>query len=169
MSGEIVSGIISGIVASVLFTVIMLLIRPRIKVSAGIAAKKGEKTSIYKIKIVNLTHSMLTNVKYSLLYCVDYPDNNTDISEIAPCKTYLSIVDKYSRFDKHAAYAVRISYEIDENKYPLKDNTRFEFSVLADHSVSNTTTCKKKSYKAGDVTEGVFETGKSTNILVPHD
>lgn len=157
-------GIVSGIVASICFSIIMLSIRPHFKVSKQMAVSRGD-VSIYKIKVVNTTHSILTNVRYSLHYCVDYEDGTTDMSEIGPTKTKLDIVSKYSRFDEQASYAIRISYKIDETKYPMLDNTRMVFTILADHAYSNTTTCKKIDYTAKDLVEGIFETKKSTKIL----
>lgn len=157
-------GIVSGIVASVCFSIIMFAIRPRFKVSKQIAVSRGE-LSIYKIKVVNTSRSMLTNVRYSLHYCVDYTDGTSDISEIDPKKSKLDIISRYSRSDEQASYAVRISYKIDESKYPMMDNTRLIFTILADHAYSNTTTCKKIDYKKEDLVEGIFETKKSTQIL----
>lgn len=169
MSNQILIGIVSGIVASIFFTMFMLLIRPHVKISSKIAVKRGKSKSLYKIKVVNLTHWMLTNVKYSLLYCVDYPDRTTDVSTIEPLKKEFNTINKYSWFDKQASYALRLSYEVDEEKYPLNENARLEFTFLADHSISNTTTCKKVDYSVKDLQEGVFETGKSVNILVQHE
>ena len=74
-------------------------------------------------------------------------------------------ISKYSRFDEQASCAVRLSYVIDETKYPMMDNTRMIFTILADHAYSNTTACKKIDYRKKDFIEGIFETKKSTQIL----
>lgn len=164
MEAQIVGSILSGIIASVCFAVLMLLIRPIIKVSNKMTVQRGA-VSVYKVKVVNKTFAMLTNVKYSLHYCVDYDDGTTDITEIKPMKEKLSVIDRYSPFDKQGIYAVRISYEVDENKFPMKDNTRMVFTILADHAISNTTACKKVDYKAENIVEAIFETGKSTKAI----
>lgn len=162
---QIWNGIISGIVASIFFTIIMMLIKPRIKVSSQMAVKRGN-TSLYRVKVVNQTLSMLTNLKYTLHYCGDYEDGTTDVSEIKPMKEKLDTISKFSFFDKQASYAVRLSYEVDEKKFPMQENTRFVFTILADHAFSNTTRCKKIDYRAKDVVEGIFETKNSTKVIM---
>ncbi len=157
-------GVISGIVASIFFTIFLFLIKPRIKVSDKISYN-GNGKKLYRIKIVNLTHFMLTNIKYKLFYCTMHGDGITTIEEIEPRKSPVIYINKFSIFDKDAEYAIRISYDIDMNKYPICENTKFEFVFIADHSLSNTTTCVKKEYTQDEIINGVFESGISTKIL----
>ena len=88
MLESIGNGILTGVVASICFSIIKMLIRPRIKVSPKIEISRGEK-SVIKIKVVNKTWSMLTNLQYFLYYCVDYDDGTTGISDIRKCQTIL--------------------------------------------------------------------------------
>lgn len=159
-------GIISGIVASIFFTLILFFIKPKITVSDKICCcidSNNNKT--YRIKIVNRTCFMLTNIKYKLFYCKIHGDGITTIQEIEPRKSPIICIDKYNFFDKEAKYAIRISYDIDFEKYPINENSKIEFVFIADHSLSNTTTCVKKEYVADDIIEGLFESKKSTNII----
>ena len=108
---------------------------------------------------------MLTNIKYQLFYCKIHGDGITTMKEIEPRKSPLICVDKYNIFDKDANYAFRISYDIDFNKYPIDESTKFEFIFIADHALSNTTRCVKKDYYGENIIEGVFESGTSTKII----
>lgn len=160
---NLIIGVISGIVASIFFTVILLLVRPKIKVSDKICC---DDNHVYRIKVVNKTCFMLTNIKYKLYYCRIHGDGITTMEEIQPRKSSPIIhVNKYSIFDKDANYAFRISYNIDFEKYPIDRNTKFEFVLIADHSLSNTTKCVNKDYCGEDIIKGVFESGQSTKII----
>ena len=156
-------GVVSGIVASMFFTVILLLVKPKIKVSDKICYDSDNK--IHRIKIVNKTCYMLTNIRYKLFYCKIHGDGIITIEEIEPRKSPIICISKYDFFDKDANYAYRISYDIDFNKYPMDKNTKLEFIFIADHAVSNTTKCVKRDYFEEDIWEGVFESGASTKII----
>lgn len=163
ISGNIIIGIFSGVVASIFFTTILLLVKPKIKLSDKICCDYAN--NLFRVKIVNKTCFMLTNIKYKLFYCKIHGDGITTIEEISPRKSPIICVDKYSIFDKDAKYAFRISYNIDFDKYPIDKNTKFEFVFIADHSVSNTSKCVKKDYYKENIIEGVFESGTSTKII----
>lgn len=83
-----ISSVITGIIASVVFYFVLFLIKPHVKLSDVICIdSESDKYRIMKIKVVNLSRSMLMNVNYTLHYCVDYEDGLTDITEIPPKKT----------------------------------------------------------------------------------
>lgn len=165
MGQNFLIGTISGIVASIFFTLFLFLIKPKIKVSDKLCCCVDNNVKTYRIKIVNFTCCMLTNIKYKLFYCKMHGDGITTIEEIEPRKSPVICIDKFSIFDKEAKYAIRISYNIDLKKYPINENSKFEFVFIADHSFSNTTTCVKKEYFGDNIIDGVFESGTSTKII----
>lgn len=90
-------------------------------------------------------------------------DGLKDIKIIEPYKPPLTYMNKYSK--ANTDYAVRITYLIDENQYPLTDASFFMFTFQAYHSFSNAMRIEKRTYRKENVQEGIFETGKSTKIL----
>lgn len=120
MQQTIILGILSSTIASIVFYLWMVLIKPRFIISDKICKKRTKDGKIaYMIKVANTTHSFITNVSYSLLYCVEGEDGLKDIKIIEPYKPPLTYMNKYSK--ANTDYAVRITYLIDENQYPLTD------------------------------------------------
>ncbi|MBD9291843.1 MAG: hypothetical protein EGS42_08110 [Coprococcus eutactus] len=164
MQQTIILGILSSTIASIVFYLWMVLIKPRFIISDKICKKRTKDDKIaYMIKVANTTHSFITNVSYSLLYCVEGEDGLKDIKIIEPYKPPLTYMNKYSK--ANTDYAVRITYLIDENQYPLTDASFFMFTFQAYHSFSNAMRIEKRTYRKENVQEGIFETGKSTKIL----
>lgn len=162
---QILSSIITGLIASIAFYFILFAIKPRVKLSDVICISgTSDKFKIAKVKVVNLSHSMLMNVDYTLHYCVDYDDGLTDITEILPRKSSLSTIAKYTR--KNTDYAVRITYEIPNEQYPLLENAKFIFTLQASHPLSNTSKCIKREYRKEDLKYGEFESGKSVKFIL---
>ncbi len=160
---ELITGVVSGLVASACFFFFMLIVRPKIKIADKLC-KDPENNHIYRIKVVNKSRAILNNLHYSLHYCVDKGDGIKEVEEIPPRKTTLSFIDKYRSFGKCDDYAVRISYDIE--KYVLDSNSVLEFSIMANHSLSSTMSCKKKVFRADDIQIGHYETGKSMRIII---
>lgn len=163
---SIISGIVSGIIASVCFMCLLLLIKPRIKISDKMCIIKSGNNLTYRIKVVNYSLAMITNIRYSLFYCEMYDDGISHITEIKPRNSTLFGLDGIISKKDKAHYAARISYDIDSSTYNLNKNCRFEFIFYASHSLSNTTTCIKKEYYSKDIVYGVFESDKSTKIVL---
>ena len=160
----IIVGIISSIIASIVFYLWMVLIKPRFIISDKICIKKTQDSEAdYMVKVANTTRSFITNVSYSLLYCVEGEDGLKDICTIDPYKPPITYMNKYSR--SNTDYAVRITYKIDEEKFPLNENSFFMFTFQAYHSFSNAMKIEKRVFRKSDVQQGIFETGKSTKIL----
>ncbi|MFR9146651.1 MAG: hypothetical protein ACLVJ4_08475 [Mediterraneibacter sp.] len=157
-------GVISSIIASIVFYLLMILIKPKFIIS-----HKMSKTPVdseytdYMIKVVNMTRTVITNVSYSLEYCIEGPDGIIEVHTIKPLKKPLLNMDKYCKHNTD--YAIRITYRIKNEEYPLKDNTYFDFTFQAYHSFSNSLRIKKRRFVSDSVMEGIFETGKSTKIL----
>ena len=115
----IVIGIISSIIASIVFYLLMILIKPRFVISDKISCiKVDDEYMDYMIKIVNKTRSVITNVNYMLTYCVEGEDGIVEIYTVAPLKSPIMNIDKYTR--KNTDYAVRITYRIRNGEYVLK-------------------------------------------------
>jgi len=68
--------------------------------------------TLIRVKVVNKTRYMLTNVKYVLNYCQKLGDGLYKIEAITPCVPPFDFIDKYSKSDENAEYAVRFSYKI---------------------------------------------------------
>lgn len=169
MLSTIIGGVVSGVIASICFTVFLLLIKPKVRISDQICIESiGNDDRVYRIKIVNHTFAMLTNLRYVLHYCKIHGDGINTVTEISPRKTPLISIDKFSLSKRNTDYAVRVSYDIDKEKYPLNDNSKLIFTFMADHALSNTTTCIKKEYFFSDIVEGVFESDKSVKIIRKH-
>lgn len=160
----IILGVVSSVIASTVFYLWMILIKPRFIISDKISkCNTGDEKIDYMIKVVNTTRSFVTNISYSLLYCEEGEDGIKDVCIVEPYKPPLTYMNKYTR--KNTDYAVRITYKIDEKQYPLNENTFFMFTFQAYHSFSNSMKIKKQIYRQENVKEGIFETGKSINIL----
>ena len=163
---ELITGIISGIVATVAYSIFLLLLRPKICVSDKLCkVAENEKGAIIKIKVVNRTRSMLTNVKYVLRFCQELGDGLHQTTIIPPCRPPLEFIDKYSGSDKKAEYAVRFLYKISSDMLISEGGGWLEFSIHANHGFSNTSACVKKKYKCGSIVSGVFEAETSMKII----
>ena len=161
----IVTGVISGIVASIVLSLILCFIKPKIKLSDYICREVDGADIIYKIKVVNKSRVMLTNVHYSLIYHKDQGHGVSDITKIPPRKADLEFIDKYKNKKDYADYAVRLTFNYDEDKYPLSSTNFLEFVLFAEHSLSNRGKCFKQSYYDVNIDHGQFETGSSTKII----
>lgn len=161
--GNLITGIVSGVMASVVFLLFMLVIRPRIILSDSITV---DKNGTYKIKIVNKSRCRLSELKYDLRLCDDHGDGIVDVETIQPIKPRLDFIPKYSKKDKNSMYAIRISYKSKDGKCIINSsNSYLEFIVSAKHTLSNTYSVVSKTYKCDDIKFGIFESGKSTNVL----
>lgn len=166
INGAILTGVVSGIISSIAFMLILLRIKPRVKISQEICiskTKEGKET--HQIKIVNLTHAMLVNVQYSLHYCEVHDDGIVTIQHVNPLKSPITTISRYDKNDRQAKYAMRISYALEEEKYPLDDRHKLLFTFLADHALSNTTKSIEVEYYAKDIKKGMFESGTSTKVM----
>jgi hypothetical protein len=102
-------------------------------------------------------------VKYTLNFCQSSGDGVHRIEEIPPYKTPLEFIDKYSKKDENAEYAIRFSYRIPPH-IRISEGW-LEFSIHANHGFSNTASCVKRRYESSDIVPGMFETGISMRIL----
>lgn len=166
---SIVSGIISGIIASICFTIFLLMLKPRLKVSNQICFTKSQSQDnilTYKIKVVNKSLAMITNIRYSLYYLEMYDDKMSRVTEIKARNVPILAIDGFSRSHRKEKthYAINISFNIDSNKYPINNNSRFEFVFMGNHSISNTTVHIKKQYYSYDIVPGTFENDDSVNV-----
>lgn len=159
----IITGIIAGVVSSIIFFIVIGLIKPKVEIAEDISLDR--QTNIYKIKAVNHSRSMLTNVKYLLLYQNDNGQGVTSVQEILPIKDSLQYIDAYSGKRNYCDYAVRISYYFNEQTHPLDANHKLVFIIFAEHSRSNKSKCYKQVYTKSQIKEGTFETGKSTRVI----
>ncbi len=160
----ILTGVISSIIASLMYALVSFFIRPRIETSNVMCVTQENGETIYRVKIVNKTHARLMNVFYSLDYCEDLGDDRSFLTDIPTRKGIVTTIEKMN--NKTTDYAVRVSFIIDEKKFPLNDNTRFIFTITATHPFSNTSVCKKTVYKKADIKRNAqFQTGKSMNFL----
>lgn len=165
----IIPGIISGIIASLMFALFLLLIKPKVKIASKMAMVCHDSGMTLRIKIVNQTRSMLTNVRYTLYYSRVLDDGLSRMIEIPPRKSPMMYIDKYSKKDKEAKYAVRLSYDVSFNLQDIEPNQKFFFVLMADHVFSNTTVCLNREYNTSDIMEGIYEIGPSTRINVNYE
>lgn len=159
------SGVISGVISSLFLYFVIFRIKPKVKVSKHIC--RGIHDGIFRIKVVNLTRTNLTDVKYNLYACYRAADGNMDTEEIPPCKPKLGFIQAYSRKqnEKNTDFAIRISYKL--NKYMTPDYSSFLFTFSAKHAVSGTSIFIRKEYAKEDVECGQFNLGESTAVQLP--
>ncbi len=162
MGLSIIAGIISGMISSLFLYIVMFRIKPRLLISKEICRDTSNES--FRIKIVNLSHANLVDVKYTLHACYRSSDGIVDVGEIAPAKSKLEFIQKYSRDDSNFDYAVRLSYDL--NRYISSDYMYFLFTFYAKHAVSGTATFIRKEFTREQIQCGRFETGKSTKILI---
>lgn len=163
---SLINGVISGVVSSIIIYILVFKVKPKIKISEKIAHDIDEDDNdLYKIKVINKSHFAVFNLSYSLHYCYKQPDGIIHIVEIEPQKSSLCYISPKRCFDKDNKHAVRISYNIDENKYPLDENSYLKFTIIATHSFTNTTSYKEANYNKDDIIGGMFETGNSLKVL----
>ena len=163
---SIITGIISGIIASIIFFVILLFIRPNVKISDNISCRSLDDNHLeYKIKILNKSMAMLSNVQYTLYFCKEGKDGMHTMEVIPPRKKPLTSLAKYGLYKKNIDYAMSITYDIDPIQYTLTNNSKLIFVLVCNHSLSNTTTCIQKEYRKSNIIEGIFETDKSMKVL----
>lgn len=163
MVQSIAAGIISGLISSCFLYVVMFQIKPKFKISEQICRGKDDK--IYRIKIVNLTHVNLIDVKYTLHAYYRSADGIADVEEVPPRKTPLEFVQAYSKGDPVCDYAVRISYDLD-NFINKDEYDFFVFTFSAKHALSGTVSFVRKEFRKEDIVCGRFQTGDSTLILL---
>lgn len=159
------SGVVSGIVSSVILYFVMFQIRPRIKVSENICWDIHDER--FRIKVVNLTHANLTDVKYALYVCYRSGDGNIDTKEIASEKPKLELIQALSRKRKqnNFDFAIRISYNLAD--YMTPEYTSYLFTFYAKHAVTGSATFIRKEFSKNDIVCGQFGIGESTTVQQP--
>lgn len=163
---SLVIGIISGIVSSIIIYLLVFQVKPKIKISSKVSRTINDKGNvIYRFKIINKTKFAIFNLKYSLNYCYKQSDGIINFYEIEPSKTAVFYISPCSKKDKDDKHALRISYEINEEKYALNDDSYLCFTIVATHSFSNTSMYQEVNYYQSDIVDGVFETGDSLKVL----
>lgn len=163
MLEAIAAGIVSGILSSGIIYLALFKVKPKVLISDNLC--RDYRDGKFRVKIVNLSRANLTDVKYSLHYCRRYSDGIGDLTEIEPSKSRLEFIEAYSKEDSYADYAVRITYQLDNN-FELAESDSIIFTFYAKHAISGTATFVTKEYKATNIKCGRFETGKSTKVLV---
>ncbi len=159
-----------GVVSSVIFFVGIGLIKPKIIISDNICFTPDENSTdpskgTYRIKVVNKSKVMLTNLTYILLYVKNRGNEVFSVEEIPTIKNTLKFIDKYKGDEDYSDYAVRIAFKYDKDKYPLTDGAKLNFIIFAEHSYSNKSKCYKKVYFEKNIKTGKYQIGKSTKIV----
>lgn len=162
LATSIITGVISGLISSAFLYVVLFRIKPNLKISDDIC--RDIHDGKFRIKIVNLTHSNLVDVKYTLHACYCSGDGIIDILEIPPVKSKLEFVQAYSTNEEDSDYAIRLSYDL--SSFMSADYNYFLFTFYAKHSISGTATFVRKEFKKEQIKCGQFETGKSTKVLL---
>lgn len=164
MIGTVLQGIISSVIASVVFYIWMIIIKPRFKIADMMCISDENDDEIeYKIKVVNHSRVMLTNVSYYLVFCENSIDEIKGIRIIPPAKTCVTTMNKYTK--NNTDYALRLTYCIKKSDFPLENGNHFIFVFQAYHSFSNALKIKKVMYDETSIRKGFYETGRSTKIL----
>ena len=164
---SLITGVVSGIVATILCFLVTALVRPKIKISPKFCVKRTSTNTYYQIKIVNLSRTILTDVKYTMYFRERGADGNIRAISICPVENFC-FISPYKIYGKGKEYAVKLKYIIDESKIILNNNTELVFDIFATHSISKNVTHKRIIFKENNKFEnGTFEKGKSLEIIVP--
>jgi len=170
-TGILITGVISGFIASVIFYVFMLIakiilmsVKPNIRISDELCLESEGDNKILRVKVLNKTRFVLTNVTYTLCFYERIDENAYSVSEILPCKPPLTTIERYSSKDKMGNYAIRFTYKLEPDIEHLtnSENNRLEFTIYANHGFSNTCVCTKKTYTKENISVNRrFESFKS--------
>lgn len=164
----IVTSILTGAVASFLVFLLCYLWKPNIIVSTDIAYNSLNQTVF--IKVVNCSKVPIHDVTYELLKCENKGDGIVNVISCKPCKTAISIMNRYDCKDEEGKYAVRLSYGNNENKIfdwlNIDSNHYLLFNITAKHSFSGGIKTVSKKYVSSNIKNGKFETKKSMRILL---
>ncbi len=161
-------GIISGVVATILCFLVAALVRPKIKISSDFCIRKTTSgKTYYHIKIVNLSLTMLTDVKYTMYFRERAADGNIRAISIQPVENFC-FISPYRIKGKGKEYAVKLKYIIDESKIELTDDTELVFDIFATHNISKNVKHKRMIFKKDNgIENGTFQKGKSLEVIVP--
>lgn len=166
---SLTAGIVSGIVATILCFLIAALVKPKVKIAPNFCIKKtSDGVTYYQIKIVNLSLTMLTDIKYTMYFRERTADGNIRAFSVQPMENFC-FISPYRINGKGKEYAVKLKYIVDESKIKLTDNTELVFDIFATHNISKNVKHKRMIFKKNNGFEnGTFEKGKSLEIIVPN-
>ena len=162
-TNTILIGVISGLIASGVMYFVLLRIKPRMRVSDKIC--QVPSTDLYVVKVVNLSRSILMDVEYAMHICHRSSDGIVQIEHIQFAKPDLNFLCAYSKSDKNAEYAIRLSFRFDIESLQT-DEDYLVFTISAKHSVSGTAVFVSQKYKSSAIRCGRFETRESMTILL---
>ena len=122
-------------------SILLRVVRPKIDVSDEMSEEyTDEGVRLIRIKVVNKTRCMLTNVKYALNYCKRINTGVISTERIKPFKEPLIFIDKYSEEDDDDLYAYRLMFEIPKELNLSDKDESLEFSIYAEHELASTCT-----------------------------
>lgn len=169
---SLIIGIISGIVSSIIIYFLVFQVKPKIKISDKISHSiEDNEDDIYRIKILNKSYFAVFNLNYSLHHCYKQPDGIIHITEIKPLKSQLHFISPkhfppFIKNDKDENnHAIRLSYKINKEDYVLDENSYLQFTIIATHSLTNTTSYTEAKFTQEQIIDGVFETGDSLKVI----
>lgn len=168
----IIIGLLSGIVSSILSTMIIRFIRPRIIISDKIARAGSSEKPEYRLKFVNLSKSYAKNVRVTaqLINRQNAADGGTLITTrpLQFIRTDFGFIEPYNKADTENRYAVRLKF-----KDPLEElwddptYTSLEIAIYCENETSGVgKVFKKVYYSRSCISNGVYETGKSVNLIL---
>lgn len=168
---SIIIGLLSGIVSSILSTMIIRFIRPRIIISSKIARADTNEKPEYRVKVVNLSRSYAKNVHVTaqLINRQNLPDGGILVTTkpLHFIRTDFGFIEPYKKADIENRYAIRLRF-----KDPLEEiwcdptYTSLEISVYCENETSGVGKVFKKVYYSKTcICNGVYETGKSVNLV----
>lgn len=160
-----ISSFIIGVLAGIAVSLIAILVFPRVRLSKSLCQSSTDE-QLFSVKIVNLSLAPLTGVSIDFSLCYRLRDNSIREVRIGSlAQNAIAFVGKYTK--KNEDYALLLDFHLLGNQLEDFKNEKayIKLRFTATHSFSHTSVFKKQSYSYSDVIPGLFEHGKSTNIV----
>ena len=156
---------IISVLAGIMASFIAVFVFPRVRLSKRLCqSSTDEKT--FTAKVVNLSLTPLTDVSINFYLCYRLRDN-TIRRVLVGCvsQNEMPFIEKCSK--ENEEYAVLLDFHLLDNQMEDFKNEKayVQMKFTAKHSVSRTPVFKKESYTYSNSIPGLFEHGKSTNIV----
>lgn len=159
---SVVTGICTSLLASVFFALIVFLCRPKIKISDKICVQKEEGYYYFEVKVINVSHFLLTSVNVNLYIKDRVFDRMYKVEDIP------NIIKSKNLKDKDKSFAVRYKFFTDQDEIKnIKDNKeQLLFVFDGESSIYKAKVSEYRFFKAKDILEGYkFEEGMNLGVV----
>lgn len=164
-------GVIASVVGAAIYLAFQQLLGPLVEISDDIALEESGGNRLYRIKAINRRFRSLIDIKASLyfIYVSTAPGGGATlktVENISLKMDYISEIPGFKWEKKYADYAIRFGTTDDLNTLWTGDRTYIRFTIMVSDNYSGIRRVFVKEYHGRHhIKKGVFETGKSMNIV----